>query len=86
MLSEIIIYGYFRLDSCLSDIMKQSNRMSGGKSFSSPRDALQYMADHHTLEKTTCYDPDLDDVMKFLSHVVRRILLQLILCGTCFYF
>ncbi|XP_064608337.1 uncharacterized protein KIAA0825-like [Liolophura sinensis] len=62
-----------QLDSCLSDIMKQSNRLSGGKSFSTPRDALQYLADHHTLEKTTCYDPDLDDVMKFLSHVLHAM-------------
>lgn len=57
------------LDECLQAVLTFTNELPGNKCLSSPQDTLKYMINCHVLEKSSCYDLDMDDIIRILQHV-----------------
>ncbi|XP_059169109.1 uncharacterized protein KIAA0825-like [Physella acuta] len=55
-----------QLDSCLQSILNTANNLPSNQTFSTPKDALGYMCNSHTLEKDTCYDPETDEAVAII--------------------
>ncbi|XP_055885890.1 uncharacterized protein KIAA0825 homolog isoform X1 [Biomphalaria glabrata] len=55
-----------QLDICLQSILTSANNLPSSQTFSTPKDALGYMCNSHTLEKDTCYDPVADEAVAII--------------------
>lgn len=58
------------MDECLHEILKTCNQLPGNKQYSSPKEAVNHVISTHIIEKDSCYDPEAEDVLTILSHVV----------------
>lgn len=58
------------MDECLHEILKTCNKLPGNKQYSSPKEAVNHVISTHIIEKDSCYDPEAEDVLTILSHVV----------------
>eukprot|EP00106_Octopus_bimaculoides_P014195 XP_014781637.1 PREDICTED: uncharacterized protein KIAA0825-like [Octopus bimaculoides] len=61
------------LDECLQAVITYTNKLPGTKCLNSPQDSLKYMINSHVLEKSSCYDLDMDDILKILQHVQNSL-------------
>ncbi|KAH9488353.1 hypothetical protein Btru_063709 [Bulinus truncatus] len=55
-----------QLDTCLQSILTTANNLPSSQTFSTPKEALSYMCNSHTLEKDTCYDPEADEALAII--------------------
>lgn len=59
-----------KMDECLHEILKTCNKLPGNKQYSSPKEAVNHVISTHIIEKDSCYDPEAEDVLTILSHVI----------------
>lgn len=59
-----------RMDECLHEILRTCNNLPGNKQFGSPKEAVNHVISTHIIEKDSCYDPEAEDVLTILTHVV----------------
>ncbi|XP_062617081.1 uncharacterized protein KIAA0825-like [Saccostrea cucullata] len=59
-----------KMDECLHDILRTCNNLPGNKQFASPKEAINNVISTHIIEKDSCYDPEAEDVLTILSHVI----------------
>ncbi|XP_064652487.1 uncharacterized protein KIAA0825-like isoform X2 [Lineus longissimus] len=59
-----------QLERVVNDIVNDVNNLPGNRVFTTATDAIEHMSEHHILEKTSCFDPDPEDVTRLLKHVL----------------
>ncbi|XP_023933261.1 uncharacterized protein KIAA0825-like [Lingula anatina] len=62
-----------QLEGCIEDILKLTSQLPGGRNFTLAKEAVDYTANSHILEKSSCYDPDLEQVSNLFRHVLRQM-------------
>lgn len=74
----------YRLDVCLQSVLDFTNELPGSKCFTSPKEGLTHMHNSHVLEKDSCYDPEMEDVMAMLTYLVSQLDMdRFLLMGSC---
>ncbi|XP_048250492.1 uncharacterized protein KIAA0825-like [Haliotis rufescens] len=61
------------LDVCLQSVLDFTNELPGSKCFTSPKEGLTHMHNSHVLEKDSCYDPEMEDVMAMLTYLHKTL-------------